>query len=77
MGCCAIDCILSACVQWWASLAARYSFMNVKPLIRKCVLAFAIYAFATGISVAIPDKSAKVQHRPQCLRRDLQISYIY
>ena len=36
--------------------------MNVRPLIRKCVLAFAIYGFATGISVAIPDKSAKVQH---------------
>ena len=48
------------CVQWWASLAARYSFMNVRPIIRKCVLAFSIYAFATGISVAIPDKSAKV-----------------
>ena len=49
--------------------------MNVRPLIRKCVLAFAIYGFATGISVAIPDKSAKVGYHSHALCPGMPFAY--
>lgn len=47
-------------MKWWASLAKYIKFMDCHMMIRKVVLAFLIYGFSLGISLAIPGESGKV-----------------